>query len=176
MIKNKYVSFSDKWKHWKSVIDLVRCLNCEKMHGKIYGIDEVVISPEEQMHHRCRCKIIRMQAILAGNATKKGVDGADWYLKYYGILPDYYITYKDAKKAGFKKELGNLHIVAPGKMLARGVYQNKNGHLPSQPGRIWYEADVDYEIGYRNLKRIVYSNDGLIFVTYDHYHTFIEIK
>ena len=175
MIKNKYVSLSDKWKHWKSVIDLVRCLNCKKMHGKIYGIDEAVVGGPPD-HLLCRCKIERMKALLAGNATKKGVDGADWYLKYYGILPDYYISYEDAKKAGFKKELGNLHIVAPGKMLARGVYQNKNGHLPSQPGRIWYEADVDYEIGYRNLKRIVYSNDGLIFVTYDHYHTFVEIK
>ena len=176
MIKNKYVSFSNKWKHWISVKDLVRCLNCEKMHGKIYGIDEVVISPEEQMHHRCRCKIVKMQALLAGNATKKGVDGADWYLKYYGILPDYYISYEDAIKEEWEPESGNLHLKCPGKMIGGGSYQNRNGHLPSQPGRIWYEVDVDYEIGYRNLKRIVYSNDGLIFVTYDHYHTFVEIK
>ncbi len=176
MIKNKYVSFSDKWKHWKSVIDLVRCLNCKKMHGKIYGIDEVVISPEEQMHHRCRCKIVRMQAILAGNATKKGVDGADWYLKYYGILPDYYISYKDAEKAGWRAGKPNLHAKCLGKMISGGIYKNYNEHLPCQPGRMWYEADINYESGRRNTERIVYSNDGLIFVTYDHYHTFVEIK
>ena len=30
-------------------------------------------------------------------------------------------------------------------------------------------------IVYRNNQRVVYSNDGLIFVTYDHYKTFFEI-
>ena len=48
--------------------------------------------------------------------------------------------------------------------------------IPDKKGRIWYEADVDYESGHRNTKRIVFSNDGLIFITYDHYQTFIEIR
>ena len=43
------------------------------------------------------------------------------------------------------------------------------------PGRIWFEADFDYTGGYRNSFRLLYSNDGLIFVTYDHYATFYEI-
>ena len=60
-------------------------------------------------------------------------------------------------------------------MLSRGIYENENSHLPSAPGRIWYEADINYRQGFRGLTRIVYSNDGLIFVTYDHYRTFIEI-
>ena len=107
---------------------------------------------------------------------KKGVDGADWYLKYYGILPDYYISYEDAEKAGWSSGKPDLHIKCPGKMIARGRYRNDNEHLPSQPGRTWYEADINYERGRRNTERIVYSNDGLIFVTYDHYHTFVEIK
>jgi len=47
--------------------------------------------------------------------------------------------------------------------------------MASSNYRIWYEADIDYQRGYRGLSRIVYSNDGLIFVTYDHYRTFIEI-
>ena len=47
--------------------------------------------------------------------------------------------------------------------------------LPSADGRIWYEADIDYEGGYRNDSRILYSNDGLIFATYDHYKTFYEV-
>lgn len=42
--------------------------------------------------------------------------------------------------------------------------------------RIWYEADINYTGGFRNGHRIVYSNDGLIFVTYDHYNTFYEIN
>ena len=60
-------------------------------------------------------------------------------------------------------------------MMFGGVYDNDNKHLPESPGRIWYEADVNYTSGKRNKQRIVFSNDGLIFVTYDHYHTFHEI-
>ena len=50
-----------------------------------------------------------------------------------------------------------------------------NGRLPYAPGRIWYEADFDYTGGFRNDCRLIFSNDGLLFVTYDHYETFIEI-
>lgn len=35
-------------------------------------------------------------------------------------------------------------------------------------------ADINYKFGFRGNDRIVFSNDGLIFVTYDHYKTFIE--
>ena len=60
-------------------------------------------------------------------------------------------------------------------MITKGIYKNKNGHLPSASGRIWYEADINYNGGYRGDERIVFSNDGLVFVTYNHYLTFEEI-
>lgn len=60
-------------------------------------------------------------------------------------------------------------------MLAGGEYANNNLKLPSAPGRKWYEADINYSGGKRNRDRVVYSNDGLIFVTYDHYYTFYEV-
>ena len=60
-------------------------------------------------------------------------------------------------------------------MITRGQYYNDDGHLPSASGRIWYEADINYKTGRRNDQRIIWSNDGLIFVTYDHYETFYEI-
>ncbi|MBQ3085849.1 MAG: hypothetical protein IJC45_00790 [Clostridia bacterium] len=60
-------------------------------------------------------------------------------------------------------------------MIYNGVYNNSNGHLPQASGRIWYEADINYKVGPRNSQRIVWSNDGLVFVTYDHYETFYEI-
>ena len=63
----------------------------------------------------------------------------------------------------------------PGKMLGGDVYGNDDFKLPSAPGRVWYEADVNYRGGKRNRQRIVYSNDGLMFATYDHYQTFHEI-
>lgn len=61
------------------------------------------------------------------------------------------------------------------KLLTKGIYRNANGHLPQKAGRIWYEADINYKAGRRNSQRILWSNDGLIFVTYDHYASFYEI-
>ena len=48
--------------------------------------------------------------------------------------------------------------------------------LPDLNGRIWYEADFNYVSGWRNDYRVLYSNDGLIFITYDHYKTFYELN
>ena len=54
-------------------------------------------------------------------------------------------------------------------------YQNREGKLPDAPGRIWYEADINYTGGYRNAIRIFFSNDGLLFISFDHGMTFLEI-
>ena len=116
-----------------------------------------------------------MIAKIAGTATLKSQDGADWFLIHTGTLPDYYITAKDASVAGWNPKFGNLNLTCPGKMLIGGIYQNRNGHLPTQPGRIWYEADINYIFGFRGSDRILFSSDGLVFVTYDHYKTFVEI-
>ncbi len=97
-------------------------------------------------------------------------------MKYKSKLPDYYISLDDAIKLGYKSWLGNLGVVAPGKMIFKGIFKNLNNHLPSNQNRIWYEADTNYTSGYRNDERIIFSNDGLIFVTYDHYKTFVEIR
>ena len=60
-------------------------------------------------------------------------------------------------------------------LIGGDPYKNRDGRLPYAPGRIWYEADFDYIGGFRNDCRLIFSNDGLLFVTYDHYETFIEI-
>ena len=90
-------------------------------------------------------------------------------------LPPYTISDDDAYALDWKPKRGNLHEVAPGKKLTRGIYKNRDGHLPTADGRIWFEADINYVSGRRNTERILFSNDGLIFVTYDHYASFIEI-
>lgn len=167
---------SKNYKNWIATLDLSTCFTCRSEHGQIYEIDEYVFNAPP-LHPHCRCKIEPMAAQTAGTATHLKENGADWWLKHTGNLPQYYITETDAKKLGYKSKKGNLSIVAPKMMLTRGVYQNRDGHLPSSSGRIWYEADINYDpqIGYRGTDRILFSNDGLIFVTYDHYHTFEEI-
>ena len=115
-----------------------------------------------------------MKSIKAGTATINGIDGADWSLKYNVKLPEYYIDQKELGNIGWKS--GNkVSKFAENKMFSGGVYKNNNGHLPQKAGRVWYEADINYKSGKRNSQRIVWSNDGLIFVTYDHYETFYEI-
>lgn len=165
---------SKNYQTWTATLDLRICGICFRMHGKVYSVMED-IDPTPPLHPRCRCVIEALKARLAGTATMRYRDGADWWLKYNGILPDYYITLKDAKSFGYRPLLGNLADILPGKMITKGIYKNKNGHLPSVSGRIWYEADINYDGGYRGDERIVYSNDGLVFVTYNHYLTFEEI-
>ena len=168
------VANSSKYKNWIAVLDLKTCYVCRKMHGKIWLINE---KPETEppVHPNCRCVIRVMKTVKAGTATINGENGADYTLKNEGKLPEYYISYDDAKSNGWVPALGNLKSTCPGKTITKGIYYNDNGHLPSKEGRIWYEADINYRFGYRNTQRIVYSNDGLIFVTYDHYQTFFEI-
>ncbi len=168
------MKLSSKWKNWVAIIDDKICEPCKNKHGQIYEISEKV-SPSK-LHPRCRCTIQRLKSLFAGEATDKAINGADWHLKYNGKLPEYYISKTNAKKLGWNKNHKKLSDIAPGFMMYGGVYQNVDGHLPEKPNRIWYEADIDYSTGRRNSKRIVFSNDRLIFVTYNHYRTFIEIR
>ncbi len=133
-----------------------------------------IVDREPPLHYNCRCQILNMESIPTGYSTKDGENGADVWLKRCGLLPDYYITEQQARALGWRWGKSPSKYF-PGKMIARGIYKNKNKHLPDVPGRIWYEADINYYSGKRNSHRIVWSNDGLIFVTYDHYKTFYEI-
>ncbi len=148
------------------------CKPCKDNHGKIYEIEEVVKWPE---HIFCRCKIVPMRTKEVGTATDRGFDGADAWVMYRQQLPPYYVTKEEAKKQGWRSKKGNLADVLPDYFIGGDEYYNKDFELPHKNGRVWYEADINYTEGHRNSERILYSNDGLIFVTYDHYQTFYEI-
>lgn len=105
-----------------------------------------------------------------GEYTSK--DEVAAYLYQYGSLPDNYITKKQAKKLGWVSSEGNLHEVAPGKSIGGDFFGNYEGALPEKEGREYHECDIDTDGGYRGAKRIIYSNDGLIYYTEDHYDTF----
>lgn len=94
------------------------------------------------------------------------------YFKKNRQLPDYYITKNQAKNRGWNPGQKNLCDVLPGKAIGGDVFTNRQKILPSANGRIWYEADLNYNCGQRNADRLLYSSDGLIFVTHDHYKTF----
>jgi len=91
------------------------------------------------------------------------------YIYYYSSLPSNYITKSEASKLGWVANEGNLWEVSDHKSIGGDSFGNREGYLPS--GK-YYECDIDYEGGYRNAYRIIYSNNGWIFYTNDHYETF----
>ncbi len=97
------------------------------------------------------------------------------YLHTYGHLPDNYITKKEAKALGWVSSEGNLWEVAPGKSIGGDYFGNYEGNLPEVKGRTYYECDIDTDGHYRGAKRIIYSDDGYIYYTGDHYGTFEEL-
>ena len=126
------------------------------------------------VHCNCHCEFNSDISIVAGNATKDGTNGADYWLKHYGKLPDYYVSREEYIKAGWKSGKPPVKWF-PDKMMYGELYFNESGKLPYALDRIWYEADINYYEGRRNGHRIYFSNDGLIFVSYDHARTFYEI-
>lgn len=166
---------SEKWANWMSRLTFTTCKFCAENHGKIVDISILDYKSDVDAHERCKCEYVPMRTKLVGTATEKGIFGADAYIVYVGRLPEYYVDKKTAYEAGWKKKHKQLDDVLPGKMMGGDIYSNDDEKLPSVSRRIWYEADINYEGGYRNRQRILYSNDGLVFVTYDHYQTFYEI-
>ena len=93
------------------------------------------------------------------------------YVKQYGKLPDYYLTKGQARNRGWVAAKGNLCEVLPGMAIGGDVFTNRQKLLPVKNGRKWFEADLNYNCGRRNADRILFSNDGLVYVTHDHYKT-----
>lgn len=96
------------------------------------------------------------------------------YIHTYGKLPSNYITKKEATEAGWSGNGGDkLDKYCPGKCIGGDRFGNYEGNLPKASGRQWTECDID-TLGKKNrgVKRIVFSNDGLIYYTEDHYETF----
>ncbi len=94
------------------------------------------------------------------------------YLHLYAHLPQNFITKKDARALGWNG--GGLDDYADGKCIGGDRFGNYEGLLPDAPGREYHECDIDtLHAASRGAKRIVYSNDGLIYYTEDHYESFI---
>ena len=98
-------------------------------------------------------------------------DDVALFLHIYNRLPDNFITKTKARKLGWTG--GSLEPYAPGKCIGGGVFSNSELLLPEAPGRVYHECDID-TLGKksRGAKRIVWSNDGLIYYTGDHYESF----
>lgn len=99
-------------------------------------------------------------------------DDVALYIHLYGHLPGNFITKKQAEALGWSG--GSLEPYAPGKCIGGSRFGNYEGLLPEKEGRTYTECDID-TLGAksRGAKRIVFSNDGLVFYTDDHYKSFM---
>ena len=96
------------------------------------------------------------------------------YIHTYGHLPKNYITKQEAEDLGWSG--GSVERYAKGKAIGGDYFGNYEGKLPKKSGRKYYECDIDTKgASNRGAKRIIFSNDGLIFYTDDHYETFTQL-
>lgn len=97
------------------------------------------------------------------------------YIFAHGTLPDNFLTKSEARQLGWDSSQNYVSDVAPGYSIGGDKFGNYEGLLPEASGRKWYEADANYTAGPRGAERILYSSDGLVYYTNDHYQTFTEM-
>lgn len=110
-------------------------------------------------------------SILPEDGSYTSKEDVALYIHLYGHLPPNFITKKEAEKLGWKG--GSLEPYAPGMCIGGSRFGNYEGLLPQTDGRSYTECDIDtLGADKRGAKRIVFSNDGLIYYTEDHYASF----
>lgn len=98
-------------------------------------------------------------------------DDVALYLHTYGELPSNYLTKSEANDLGWNAREGNLWDVTDRGVIGGDRFGNREGLLPK--GEQYYEADVNYNGGYRDAERLVYTKEGkVIYYTGDHYESF----
>lgn len=92
------------------------------------------------------------------------------FVKAHQKLPAYYITKSEAKNQGWIASKGNLCDVLPGKAIGGDKFSNREKQLPK--GEQYYEADINYNCGNRGADRIVFTKNGKVWLTKNHYKSF----
>ena len=139
--------------------------------------EEALPAPEEQTEAEPAAPPAEEEAeapeedMLPEDGTYTSAEDVALYIHLYGHLPDNFITKKQAEKLGWQG--GSLEPYAPGKCIGGSRFGNYEGLLPEKEGRSYTDCDIDtLGASRRGAKRIVFSNDGLIYYTEDHYESF----
>ncbi len=112
------------------------------------------------------------EALLDPDGWYYSAEDVALYLITYGELPCNFITKSEARELGW--EGGSVQKYKEGAAIGGDKFGNREGLLPKASGRQYYECDIDTDgANSRGAKRIVFSNDGLIYYTEDHYESFI---
>ena len=112
------------------------------------------------------------EALLDPDGWYYSAEDVALYLVTYGELPGNFITKNEARDLGW--EGGSVQRYLEGAAIGGDKFGNRQGILPKADGRQYYECDIDTDgASSRGAKRIVFSNDGLIYYTEDHYESFV---
>lgn len=191
---------SENWKMrftcWMAVLAAVLCMGCGKAADTDVAQYPVPVPPEPSVEESHSIEISWLvegpssaeespsagepsvveestpaEISIAEDGSYTSKEDVALYLETYDKLPGNFITKKEAQALGW--EGGSLEPYAPGKCIGGDKFGNYEGLLPKEDGRTYKECDID-TLGAksRGAKRIVYSNDGLIYYTEDHYATF----
>lgn len=95
-------------------------------------------------------------------------------IRQRGKLPDRYVTKAEAQKLGWRPG-EDLCDSARGRSIGGDRFGNRERRLPEKKGRKYFEADLDFACGKRGAKRLVWSDDGLMYTTVDHYDSFQQV-
>ncbi len=159
---------------WFSSDTRIAYADGEQVYAKSVG-EAVITAKCNGESYVCNVKVVSGETEeLVENGIYTSKDKVAQYIKTYGRLPGNYITKEQAKALGW--EGGSLLSYAPYKCIGGDSYSNYEKTLPVKTGRKYYECDIN-TLGAlkRGAERLVYSNDGLIYYTSDHYATFVKL-
>ncbi|SFM98396.1 ribonuclease [Izhakiella capsodis] len=139
----------------------------------IYGLHQPHSGHSSPVHNSQQQQTKRSASDDIGSKTRQQVVVS--FLQQHQRLPDFYLTKRQARHQGWQPDKGNLCQVLPGRAIGGDRFGNREKRLPEQAGRRWFEADINYHCGKRGRDRLLYSSDGLIFVTHDHYQHFQQV-
>ena len=137
------------------------------------SIDDMLLQEEEQEQvqppEQSQPQQQEQLPAIDENGSYTSKDEVALYIHTYGHLPNNYITKNEARELGW--EGGSVEDYAPGCSIGGDRFGNYEGILPQ--GKKYTECDID-TLGRssRGSRRIVFSNDGCIYYTDDHYETF----
>lgn len=134
------------------------------------GAEAVSVESEDPEYSEAE-ETFDTEVTIAEDGVYTSKEDVSLYIHIYERLPDNFMTKKEAQALGW--EGGSLEPYAPGMCIGGNRFGNYEGLLPEEDGRTYTECDIDtLGASSRGAKRIVFSNDGLIYYTEDHYETF----
>lgn len=150
--------------------------NKQEVKEDLSGGSKADKSSQDKAEKTDKSKQTSSSGKLDKNSPYYSKDDVANYLIQYRQLPKNYLTKNEAMDKGWDAKEGNLWDVTDKGVIGGDKFGNREGLLPTAKGRKYYEADVNYKGGFRGSERLIYSNDGLIFYTNDHYSSFEEIR